>query len=99
MPGWIGNIHGMFALRAPPAGRHPLPAAIAPAPARRGSLPERGAARSGQAAQDGGGKRHRGAMGDGLGTGDVGRLEEATRLRVLASDGFSPANFADAFEN
>ena len=42
--GRIGNIHGIFARRAPPAGRHPLPA-MATSPARRGSPPERLAAR------------------------------------------------------
>ena len=45
VPGGVGSINGMFTLRAPPAGRHPLPAAMAMSPARRDSPPERLAAR------------------------------------------------------
>jgi hypothetical protein len=62
--GRIGSRNSIVALRAPP------PAAMATSPGRRGSPPERlaawwsaVAARSGQAAQDGGEKCHRGALG------------------------------------
>lgn len=84
----IGNSNGLLAPPpqeyppAPPAGGLPRPQCAAAA--RRCAAPHT-LAGAGQASQHGGGERLRGTLGDGLGTGDVGRLEGGSVSAQMAA--------------